>query len=111
MKKFDVKGIKEFFQTLADKKGDEYARNPQKNWIVMVTIGTFLFFVIVFIHYQIFLQINDESTQALNFLGDGGTQKNVNTDTLNDILKIYKEKENMFEELKSNKPNIVDPSL
>jgi len=111
MKKFDIKDIKIFLQNLTDREGDKYTRKPYKVWVLIVVVAFLLFLFVGFVHYQIFLQTNSEDSKALSDPDEGKALENIDVEALEDTLELYRQKETAFEKLKTNKLNVVDPSL
>jgi len=105
--------IKEYIQEILKKLDKDKLKiifTPSRDWGVLLTIFfTLLIFLVVanvyfFIHYsenKVFLKI-DENEEEVEI---------INIEEINRTIELFENKENTFNKLLKEKPDIVDPSL
>ncbi len=86
------------------------AITPYRDWKAMLASFVFLFLLIIGIHFYIFIQVNNEELfQATVEEEYAKTQLDI--DRLQDTLAVFEEKQQQFDALQKESPQVTSPSF
>ena len=105
-----LKNITVFFKKKEHSAEERSYRNPYRDWMIIFVVSALLLIVTFALNLYVFFGIQkgtlfSESEEAIALV------KNVSTQKLDKALQLILSREKIFEELKTKKTVISDPSM
>ncbi|MBI2108949.1 MAG: hypothetical protein HYT93_02075 [Parcubacteria group bacterium] len=105
-----ISTIKKGFSFLKLSHKGSFDINPYRDWLILIILMLVVGVLLVTIAVYLFVIINTDEGANIETVGALRSEV-VHVDALKEVLKLFKEKEILFQELFSNRPEIIDPSL